>query len=109
MKTVTIDAAKITDWETFHSVFAKALGFFDGYGKNMDAWIDCMGYLDDPSPSLTTVKINFGEVLNLEILHTRDFQRRNPEIFSKLVDCTVSVNWRRVNDGKPPLLSLTFW
>jgi len=31
------------DWETFHDEFQEKMGFFDGYGRNMDAWIDCMG------------------------------------------------------------------
>jgi hypothetical protein len=46
---VTIPADRITDWESFHSVFKQALGFPDFYGRNMDAWNDCMTYLDDPT------------------------------------------------------------
>jgi len=32
----------ITDWASFHDVFMHTLGFPDFYGRNMDAWIDCM-------------------------------------------------------------------
>ena len=39
---VEIDTARITDWGTFHDVFAEAFGFPDFCGRNMDAWIDCI-------------------------------------------------------------------
>lgn len=45
---VRIDARRIVDLDSFHDVFAEAFGFFGGYGRNMDAWIDCMSSLDDP-------------------------------------------------------------
>jgi hypothetical protein len=50
---VRIDASRITDQATFHSVFAEAFGFPGFYGQNMDAWIDCMTHLDDPSSGLS--------------------------------------------------------
>jgi hypothetical protein len=27
---------------SFHDVFGRTLKLFDGYGRNMNAWIDCM-------------------------------------------------------------------
>jgi len=33
---------RITNWNTFHNVFAKDFDFPSYYGENMDAWIDCM-------------------------------------------------------------------
>ena len=42
---VTVDFSKIMDWDTFHSVFGKKMGFPDFYSKNMNAWIDCMSYV----------------------------------------------------------------
>ena len=35
---VKIPTEQITDWETFHTVFAEILGFPDFYGRNMNAW-----------------------------------------------------------------------
>ena len=55
MPIVRIDASRITSWDTFHDVFAKDFGFPDFYGRNMDAWIDCMTCLDDPESCMTTV------------------------------------------------------
>lgn len=38
---------RIIDWPSFHAVFEEALGFPGYYGWNMDAWIDCMTYVDN--------------------------------------------------------------
>lgn len=35
---VPIPTNQITDWPSFHEVFAEALGFPSFYGKNMNAW-----------------------------------------------------------------------
>lgn len=43
---VDIPAHEITDWDSFHDVFKRVFGFPDFYGRNMDAWIDCMTDLD---------------------------------------------------------------
>ncbi|KPN91352.1 barstar family protein [Pseudomonas nunensis] len=37
---VRVDANLITDWQTFHSVFAEEFGFPGFYGRNMDAWVN---------------------------------------------------------------------
>ncbi|WP_454835628.1 barstar family protein [Pseudomonas lini] len=51
---VQVDANLITDWQTFHSVFAQKFGFPGFYGRNMDAWVDCLSYLDDPSAEMSS-------------------------------------------------------
>ncbi|WP_206361205.1 barstar family protein, partial [Pseudomonas viridiflava] len=38
------DANLISDWQTFHNVFAEQFGFPVFYGRNMDAWVDCLSY-----------------------------------------------------------------
>ena len=48
MTVVRLDCDRITDWDSFHAVFAEVFGFPNFYGRNMNAWIDCMTYLDDP-------------------------------------------------------------
>ena len=39
---VRIDGDRIVDWDTFHNVFTEAFGFPGFYGRNMNAWIDCL-------------------------------------------------------------------
>ena len=42
MVEVTIELSEIRDRESFHSVFAEAMGFPAGYGRNLNAWVDSM-------------------------------------------------------------------
>ena len=53
-KKVNIDPRRITDTDSFHAVLAKTLGFPYFYGKNLNAWIDCMTSLDMPSHGMTS-------------------------------------------------------
>ena len=46
MPVVRIPTSEIVDWESFHSVFQRVLGFPEFYGRNMNAWIDCLTSAD---------------------------------------------------------------
>ena len=105
---VRIDANSIVDVESFHAVFAAAFGFPSFYGRNMNAWIDCVSDLDDPGSGMTTVHVESGQTLSLVIEHAQDFKIRCPDLFSALVECAAFVNWRRVEAGQPPILALAF-
>ena len=60
---VRVDANPITDWQTFHSVFAEKFGFPSFYGRNMAAWVDCRSYLDDPSAEMSSIHVQSGQPL----------------------------------------------
>src|SRR3984957_5737806 len=66
MTVVKLDMRHITDWDTFHAVFAKAFGFPDFYGRNMNAWIDCMTDLDDLEGRMTSVHVEPGQIVTLQ-------------------------------------------
>ena len=100
---VTIPADRITDWDTFHSVFQTALGFPEFYGRNMNAWIDCLTCLDD---GMTRFTVADGDALTLRIDGAADFQRRCPEQYQALIECAAFVNFRRMEAGLQPGLSL---
>ena len=108
MKTtiVPIPTKLISDWPSFHEVFAEAFGFPDFYGANMDAWIDCMSYADEPEGQMMAIAVRPGELLTLQIDNASDFAARCPEQFKALVECTAFVNYRRVEVGGTPVLSL---
>ncbi len=89
---VRLDCRQITDWESFHSVFAKALGFPAFYGRNMNAWIDCMSYLDEPGAGMTAISIPAGGVLTLQLDGVDEFASRCPEQYAALVECAAFVN-----------------
>jgi hypothetical protein len=109
MTLVKIDASRIRDWDTFHDEFAKVLGFPSFYGRNLNAWVDCMTYLDEPETGMTTIHAPKGSVLVLQIDHVTDFAIRCPDVYAALVECAGFVNWRRIQMGQAAVLALSFY
>ncbi|MCU0699586.1 MAG: barstar family protein [Myxococcaceae bacterium] len=103
-----IDAGRIVDWDSFHDVFAEILGFPDFYGRNMNAWIDCMTCLDDPEAGMTNVHAPPGGVMTLLLDDVSGFATRCPAQYEALVECAAFVNWRRLEKGEPSVLTLAF-
>ncbi len=87
LKSIRFTMQQLASWESFHDSFAQALGFFDGYGRNMDAWIDCMSSLQ-PDDNLTEYSIADDEVLGLELEDFESFSREHPEQCAELLQCT---------------------
>jgi hypothetical protein len=102
--TAHIDAKDITDWASFHDVFASTMGFPSFYGRNMDAWIDCMSCLDEPEAGLTKIFVKPGGQLALHIDDASGLRVRCPEIYAALVECVSFVNARRTDGGLPPVI-----
>lgn len=107
MATARLDTEPITDWQSFHETCRAAFGFPGFYGMNMDAWIDCLSYLREEA-GMTRFNLAEGELLHVEVSATESFNRRLPEIFVALVECSSLVNRRYVEDGSAPVLSLVF-
>ena len=105
---VRIDTARIVDWSSFHDVFADALGFPAFFGRNMDAWIDCLTSLDDPEAGMTNVHAPPGGVVTLVLDGAADFALRCREQYEALVECAAFVNGRRIERGEPSVLALAF-
>ena len=103
---VPIPTNLISDWHSFHEVFSEALGFPAFYGATMDAWIDCMTYADEPKEQMLARAVRPGELLTLQIDDASDFSVRCPEQFKALMECTAFVNYRRVEIGGTPVISL---
>ncbi len=108
MTKITIDTSTITDWSSFHDVFAAAFGFPDFYGRNMDAWIDCMTSLDAPGDGMSSVHAEPGGVLVLDLGELGDFPQRCPDIYAAIVECAAFVNHRKLDVGEPAVLALSF-
>jgi hypothetical protein len=109
MTNIQIDTSKISDWDSFHEVFSRLFGFPDFYGGNMDAWNDCMTYLDEPDSGMTSVHVAPGDVLVLCISAVQDFKKRCPEIYDAIIECSAFVNYRRIERGAPAVLALSFY
>ncbi|WP_230942637.1 barstar family protein [Burkholderia stagnalis] len=108
MPTVCIDAAEIADWTSFHRVFAQAFGFPAFYGDNMNAFIDCLGYLDDPTAEMTRFHVRPGETLAIQLWAANSFGKRCPEQFRALQDACAFVNGRRTCEDGVPLVALSY-
>lgn len=105
MKIVHVDASRIRDWATFHDVFAEAFGFPDFYGRNMDAWIDCMTSLDE---EFSRVRVEEGDTVCACLDSVSEFKARCPEQYQAFVECAAFVNWRRLDVGEAPILLVSF-
>ena len=101
-----MDCNAIRDWASFHSGFSRTFGFPAFYGKNMDAWIDCMTSLDKPENGMSTVHCASGSTLTLELNNASDFAKRCPEQYEALARCSEFVNMRRIEVGETVVLAL---
>ena len=106
--TVRIDVHTVRDAKSFHEVFAKAMGFPATYGRNMDAWIDCMSSLDKPAAGMTKVHAKAGGMVLLHLDKAGDFAKHSPELFAQFLDAVAFVNWRQVEAGRPALLAMAY-
>jgi hypothetical protein len=105
---VSVDCSKIRDWASFHDEFAKIFGFPGFYGRNMNAWIDCMTSLDAPEDGMSEVHAARGHVLTLELENVKPFRERNPDLFAAMIECSAFVNWRRLEVGETAVLAISF-
>jgi RNAse (barnase) inhibitor barstar len=95
MKIFTIDAQEISDWESFHDVFAKQFNFPAYYGRNMDAWNDCMS--------------DISECVAIHINNVSKLKDKNREIYDSLIECSAFINWRSTKEGRDPIVALAFY
>jgi RNAse (barnase) inhibitor barstar len=105
---VRLDGRSMTDWEAFHDASKRVFGFFDGYGRNMNAWIDCMTDLDQAN-GMTRMQVRTGECLTIVIDNAGELRSRAPEIFRAIEECSAFVNWRRMGQGAPSVIALAYW
>jgi len=103
---VSLPVQEITDWPSFHSVFQRTFGFPTFYGRNMNAWVDCMTYFDDSDAGMTSITVAKGDLLVLRIDDAFDFRHRCPDQYDALVECAAFVNYRRIEVGELPVLAL---
>jgi len=105
---VKIECQNIKGWSSFHDEFTRVFGFLDGYGRNMDAWIDCMSSLSDPDAGMTQIHCEKGKVVTIELANITEFKLRCPRIYQLIIKCTAFVNWRLIEQNEPPVLAFSF-
>lgn len=103
-----IDCSKISDWESFHNEFNRVFGFPDFYGRNMDAWIDCMTSIDEPDDGMTKIHCKAGRVLTISLENVKELKENHLELYEAIIECAAFVNYRRIETGEQPVLALSF-
>ncbi|WP_106795113.1 barstar family protein [Aquimarina sp. Aq78] len=96
MKTVKIDSKTINSWETFHNVFSQKFNFPSYYGRNMNAWIDCMDELNN-------------ELTLIDLGDCRELKERNPEIIEAINECSAFVNYRKIEAGESAVITISMF
>jgi RNAse (barnase) inhibitor barstar len=102
-KIIDVDCDQITDWATFHRVFAEAFKFPSFYGENNAAWIDCMTY---PS-EMTDVGLVDEDIITIRLRGERGLKDRVPELLEALFEMVAFVNYRRLDAQEPGRLCVS--
>ncbi|TCW83177.1 barnase inhibitor [Burkholderia sp. SRS-46] len=97
MNKFNVDGRAIADWPAFHDFFVETFQFPAYYGRNMDAWNDCMS---DYCYERGMVSLHIDNAVELKAM--------NREVFDALVDCCAFINWRATKAGGDPLMVLSF-
>ncbi|WP_338848555.1 barstar family protein [Massilia sp. W12] len=105
MASTKLDGKKIRDWDSFHDECQQAFGFPDYYGRNMDAWVDCLSYLRDDD-GMTRFKLNENEKLEIVIDGAQIMRERAPDILEEITYCVGGINERYEDYGEKPALQL---
>ena len=108
VKLAKIECRNITDWESLHDEFDRVFGFPDFYGRNMNAWIDCMSSLACPEHGMTNIHCEVGKVVTVELSGGRKFKEKYPKLFEAINECTAFVNWRLIDCNEQPVLALAY-
>jgi hypothetical protein len=103
MPLAVFDATAVTDWDSFHTESQRAFGFPDFYGRNLDAWHDCLTHLDD---GMSRFDLAADETLTIEVRGAHDFMQRCPQIAAGLIEAVAFVNFRSLEVGAPARLLL---
>lgn len=98
MKRVDLDLAPIKDWNTFHDLFAATFHFPSYYGRNMDAWVDCMSDVADEDD----------DFIFLHLTGAKALKERCPEILLAINECAAFLNYRQHESGSNPIISVSY-
>jgi len=93
MATASLNGELIADWDSFHDQCSAVFGFPDFYGRNMNAWVDCLSYLRDDDGMCKFV-LKPDEMLTIEVLHSEQLRQRLPGIVEELQFCIAMINER---------------
>lgn len=106
---VEIDCSKIKTFRDLHDEFDEKFGFPDFYGRNMDAWIDCMTSLDCPEDCMTKIHAPVNGFVVIKLLDIDKMIEILPSAYRAIVDSVAFVNFRKMELGESPVLALSYY
>jgi hypothetical protein len=98
---VRLDARSQSD---LAAALAAALGFPPAHGKNLDALVDSLTYLDDPRTPTARVQSLPGELMVL-LIENADAA---PTAVRALADAVAFTNFRRLEKGQGPVAAVAY-
>lgn len=105
MPAVSLNGEIITNWDAFHDESQRVFGFPEFYGRNMNAWVDCLSYLRDDD-GMSRFRLQSDEVLRIEVQQAERMRAQVPEILDDLAFCIEAINERYADYGEKPALEL---
>ena len=93
MPTARLNGELIHDWDSFHNESISVFGFPEFYGRNLNAWVDCLSYLREDDGMSKFVLLD-NEVLTIEVQHSEKLRAAAPEILEELQFCVAMINER---------------
>lgn len=106
---VELDCTRLQNRDAFHDEFSRLFGFPNFYGRNMNAWIDCMSSLSEPQDEMTKIHCERGKVITLLLKNALWLKSNHQELYDAIVECSAFVNYRLLKVGRPPVLALAFY
>lgn len=107
MSEADLIGSRITDWGSFHDECASVFGFPEFYGRNFNAWIDCLTYVRE-GDGMSRYQLGPDEALVIHVRDAESFRLHAPEQFAALIDGATFVNRRQIDAGEKPALHLVF-
>src|SRR4051794_4409971 len=83
---IRIDARRLADAAGLHTALNEAFGFSPGYGKTLDALVDCLTSLDDPGAGMSRVQLFPGQLALLVLEHVDSTHKQQAAQVKGLVD-----------------------
>ena len=102
--TIRFASGELCDWASFHDASAEKFGFPDYYGRNRDAWIDCMRG-DDLEPGYPVDDASI-DILLVELPNSHGVSGEMKDVCEFLYSGFATVNHVRRKEGRRPLFVL---
>lgn len=107
MVKIQLDGRHMRDWPSFHTESQAKFGFPDFYGRNLDAWVDCLsGVRNDDG--MSSIVLASDELLQIEVINSAVLRAEAPHIVEAMQECVEAVNERYAESGEIPPLQLAF-